>query len=116
MEEDRLRPHTPEEIVDVETIKNLDAARLTLRWALERLHKETDQKHELEQKLTAAEKGIQRAADDRVALERTLALRSAEADDRELYYRRLEEFLTLRLDGKIDLAALAHRELEADQL
>jgi hypothetical protein len=110
------REHTPQEIVDVDTIGNLDTARMALRWALERLHKETDQKHALEGRLKDAENALRKAVEEHGALQRTLSLRSGEADERELYYRRLEEFLSLRLEGKLDPAALAHKELEVDQL
>ena len=116
MDEERPQEHTPQEIVDVDTIRNLDTARMALRWALERLRKETDQKHALELKLKDSEKALQRLTEDQGSLQRTLSLRSSEADERELYYRRLEEFLSLRLEGKLDPAALAHKELEVDQL
>jgi hypothetical protein len=116
MDEEQPREHTPQEIVDVETIRNLDTARMALRWALERLHKETDARHAFEEKAKAAEKALQKAGEEHAALQRTLSLRSNEADERELYYRRLEEFLSLRLEGKLDPAALAHKELELDQL
>ena len=116
MDEEQPREHTPQEIVDVDTIRNLDTARMALRWALERLRKETDQKHAVEQKLKDSEKAQQKLSEEQGSLQRTLSLRSSEADERELYYRRLEEFLSLRLEGKLDPAALAHKELEVDQL
>lgn len=115
-EPDQPLEHTPQEIVDVDTIRNLDTARMALRWALERLRKETDERHSLEKRLKDAEKTLRKASEDQGALQRTLSLRSSEADERELYYRRLEEFLSLKLEGKLDPAALAHKELELDQL
>src|SRR5205807_10551650 len=50
------------------------------------------------------------------ALQRTLSLRSGETDQRELYYAKLEEYLSLQLQGKLDLVKLAKRELETGQL
>lgn len=106
----------PQEIADVSAIQNLDTARMTLRWALERLHKLEKDKQEFAQKAASEEKAKSRALEELSALERTLSLRAVEAREREIYYAKIEEFLSLRLAGKLDCAALAKRELEASQL
>lgn len=108
--------HTPEQILDPSTIENLETARAALRWALERLTKAEGSVEDLTRRLGEEAGARGKALDDHAALQRTLALRSTEADHRELYYAKLEEFLSLKLDGKVDLAALAKREVESARL
>lgn len=108
--------HTPQQILDPSTIENLETARAALRWALERLRSTEEKVGELDRALEEERRARAKTLDDQAALQRSLALRSSDADQRELYYARLEEFLSLKLEGKIDLAALAKRELEAQQL
>ena len=106
----------PQELADIDGIRNLDTARMALRWALERLHKIEQEKAELADKLGQTDKTLRRAIDEQAALQKTISLRTSEADERELYYARLEEFLSLRLEGKLDPGELAKREIEVTQL
>jgi hypothetical protein len=101
---------------DVSGVQNLDTARMALRWALERIQKLEQAHNDLSDKLKAEEGAKRKAQDECVALERTLSLRTGEESQRELYYAKLEEFLSLKLDGKIDLAKMARREQELAEL
>lgn len=108
--------HTPEQIVNADAIQNLDTARMALRWALERMHKLEEDKGAQADKAAAAERAAARAKDEYASLQKTVSLRGAETTQRELYYAKMEEFLSLHLGGKLDLAALAKREIEVQNL
>lgn len=114
--EENPQPHTPEQILNADTIQNLDTARMALRWALERMHKLEQEKGALADTAAASERAKNRSQEEYAALQKTLSMRSADTDQRELYYSKLEEFLSMQLGGKLDLAALAKRELEVQQL
>ncbi|MDE2038676.1 MAG: hypothetical protein KGO96_10905 [Elusimicrobia bacterium] len=64
----------------------------------------------------ALERELRRCREERAALTRTLALRINESTEREFYYQRLEEYLTLRLEGELSPAELARRLAETDEL
>src|SRR5262249_26340570 len=64
----------------------------------------------------ASERTKNRSQEEYAAIQKTLSLRSADADQRELYYAKMEEFLSLQLGGKLDLAALGKREVEVQRL
>src|SRR5579883_1214051 len=106
----------PPQFLDTDSIQNLDTARMALRWALERLQKLDRDKAELTEKAALEERAKKKALDEYASLQKTLALRANESDQRELYYAKLEEFLSLKLEGKVDAASLAKRELEVEQL
>ncbi len=114
--DERPPEHTPEQILDTSTIQNIDTARMALRWALERLHKLERDKQDLIERAKTEERAKLKAQDEHAALQRTLSLRCGETDQRELYYAKLEEYLSLQLQGKLDLVKLAKRELETAQL
>src|SRR5579872_5005333 len=106
----------PPSLLDTDSIQSLDTARMALRWALERLQKLDRDKNELSDRLALEQRAKAKALEEYASLQKTLALRSGEADQRELYYAKLEEFLSLKLEGKLDLAALARREVESGEL
>lgn len=114
--EEQPQTHTPQEILNADTIQNLDTARMALRWALERMHKLEQEKGALADKGAEAERARSKAQEEYAALQKTISLRGSEANQRELYYAKMEEFLSLQLGGKLDLPALAKRELEAQRL
>jgi hypothetical protein len=116
MEEDKPQTHTPQEILNADTIQNLDTARMALRWALERMHKLEQEKAFFADKTAESERAKNKALEEYAALQKTISLRGAEANQRELYYAKMEEFLSLQLGGKLDLPALAKRELETKSL
>lgn len=114
--DERPPEHTPEQILDTSTIQNIDTARMALRWALERLSKLEKEKQELLERAKNEERSKLKAQDEYSALQKTLSVRSSENDQRELYYAKLEEYLSLQLHGKLDVVKLAKRELDTAQL
>lgn len=100
---------------DVDSIQNLDTARLALRWALERMRA-------LEKRVDEVEAGAKRSEDARAhaaaeldAARDLLTRRAAEAVERERYYAKIEEYLNLKLAGGLDAAALAKRESRVEE-
>lgn len=106
----------PRSLSDIESIQSLDTARLALRWALEKIQSLEKDKNGLAEKLDSEERGRIKAQQNSIELQKTLGLRTAESSQRELYYAKLEEYLSLKLDGKLDCAALAKKEIEVSQL
>ncbi len=104
---------------DIESIQNLDTARLALRWALERLRGLERRVQDGEETVRRAEAAAARGATERASARDLLARRASETLEREAYYGKLEEYLNLKLAGELDAGALARREaavarLEAD--
>lgn len=97
---------------DVDSIQNLDTARLALRWALERLRGHERRVQETEEACRRAEAAGARNATELSAARDLLNRRSAEALERERYYAKLEEYLSLKLAGQLDAPALVRRETE----
>lgn len=76
------------DLSEIETINNIETARMTLRWALERI----------------------------AALEQSLSTRSRETSERELYYSKIEQYLTQKLEGRLNAEVLAKKEVELGRL
>ncbi len=96
----------------IETIHNLDTARMALRWALERIQALEKVKNENQADLKREAASIQALAAENAELKQSALLRADEARQRELYYAKMEEFVSLRLEGKLDLASLMKREAD----
>ncbi len=107
---------TPPDLSHIEEINNLDTARMALRWALERLDSVQKEKIELSARVEHMSDEAQRLKKDNEILQKTIFLRSQEADERELYYARMEEFISSSLSGKIDFKTLIEREAETERL
>ena len=101
---------------EVDKLNSIETARMALRWALERLHALEGAKAEAVERSTREAKWRAEAEDEVRSLKSSLTLKTAQADERQRYYQRIEEFLSLRLAGKVDIAALAQREAEVAQL
>jgi hypothetical protein len=95
---------------DIESIQSLDTARLALRWALERMRALERRAADLEAGAKTAETARAKTAEELDAARALLSRRAAEAAERERYYAKVEEYLSLRLGGGLDAAALAARE------
>ncbi len=106
----------PKSLQDIESIQSLDTARLALRWALEKIQSLEKDKAGLSEKISAEERAREKTQENLISLQKTIGLKNAEATQRELYYAKLEEYLSLKLDGKLDVALLAKKELEVSQL
>ncbi|MFI5346999.1 MAG: hypothetical protein ACHQ51_11555 [Elusimicrobiota bacterium] len=100
---------------DVDNIQNLDTARMALRWALERMRALEKRVEEVEGAAKTARDAGAKAASELDAARDLLTRRAGEAAERERYYAKIEEYLTLKLSGGLDAAALAKRETRLDE-
>lgn len=87
--EDQDKPLDPSQ---VEKITSLETARMTLRWALERMSSLEKSRAEQEKRAEAEISLRQKADSENETLKR---------EQRELYYKKLEEFIALHLAGKL---------------
>jgi hypothetical protein len=99
---------------DVDSIQNLDTARLALRWALERMRSLEKRAAEVETAATRAESARLKAVSDLEGARDLLTRRANEGLERERYYAKIEEYLNLKLEGGFDAAAMAAREVRID--
>lgn len=76
------------DLSQIESINNIETARMALRWALERIH----------------------------ALETSLSSRTKESSERDLYYSKIEQYLSQKLEGKLNAEGLAKKEVELGRL
>ena len=106
----------PRSLQDIESIQSLDTARLALRWALEKIQSLEKDKAGLSDKAEAAERSREKTQENLISLQKTIGIKNAESTQRELYYAKLEEYLSLKLEGKLDASLLAKKELEVSQL
>src|ERR1700735_2950794 len=80
---------------DVDSIQNLDTARLALRWALERMRALEKRVSEVESAAKLSDDARARAASELEGARDLLTRRSNEALERERYYAKIEEYLNL---------------------
>lgn len=99
---------------DVDSIQNLDTARMALRWALERMRALEKRVSEVEAAAKSAEDGRARAAAELDGARDLLARRANESLERERYYAKVEEYLNLKLEGGLNPATMAQREARID--
>lgn len=95
---------------DIESIQSLDTARLALRWALERMRALEKHAEELSADAKTAEAARAKVASELEGAQELLGRRLNESLERERYYSKIEEYLSLKLEGGIDPSALAKRE------
>ena len=99
---------------DVDSVQNLDTARMALRWALERMRALEKRVQEVESAAKAADDGRARAAAELDGARDLLTRRANEALERERYYAKVEEYLNLKLEGGLNPATMAQREARID--
>ncbi|MFI5363529.1 MAG: hypothetical protein ACHQ49_16295 [Elusimicrobiota bacterium] len=99
---------------DVDSIQNLDTARLALRWALERMRALENRVAQVETAAKLAEESRGRAVSELDGARELLSRRAGESAERERYYAKIEEYLNLKLEGGLDAASLAARETRID--
>lgn len=104
------------DLSSIESINNLDTARMSLRWALERLHALEKAKEELTALADKETAAREKTESEYKALRRSFDMRVEEDEQRERYYAKMEEFTALQSQGKLDIASLARREAEAARL
>ncbi len=107
-------------IAGVESINNLDTARMTLRWALERLRALEEKNNAFEKKIKEFGDIKEKLEEERSALKRALSVRDEEEKWRDDYYQRLrqriQDLVSERLSGNASASNLASRELELAKL
>ena len=99
---------------DIDSIQNLDTARLALRWALERMRALEKRVSEVESAAKLSDDARARAAAELDGARDLLTRRANEGLERERYYAKIEEYLNLKLEGGLDAATLAKRETRVD--
>src|SRR3989339_728326 len=100
----------------VNDVTNIDTARMTLRWALERLNSIEKEKAELKKNLTLtddAKKGLELKVQ---SLEDTFKSRGKSLEEKEGFYTKLEATMALLGDGKLDIQQLLKKEARLDHL
>lgn len=100
---------------DIESIQSLDTARLALRWALERMRTLEKRAEDLASDAKRAEDARAKTSSELEAAQELLSRRVSEAIERERYYSKIEEYLTLKLEGGFDPAALAQRAARVEE-
>lgn len=104
------------DLTDVEAINSLDTARMTLRWALERLRALELANADLEARLAESEKAKGELGKERESAKAALEGGAEERRRKELYYRRMEELLNSYCRGQLDVGELARRQAELDEI
>jgi len=92
---------------DIDSINSLDTAKMTLRWALERLRTIEEKNSVLENRSSQAHGAL---ADQL----RAFREREAYISDREQHYKKLEALLADYCKGALDLGKLLQRETEVE--
>ncbi|MBI4056541.1 MAG: hypothetical protein HY399_03235 [Elusimicrobia bacterium] len=100
----------------VQDVTNIDTARMTLRWALEKLHGLERSNRELEEKLKTST-DLQHTTEKKMKeMEEVVASRTKLLQEQELFYQKMEETLRFLTEGKIDVPALMHREVNVERI
>src|SRR3989339_1913701 len=100
----------------VNDVTNIDTARMTLRWALERLNSIEKEKAELKKNLTLAEETARRLQITEASSRDTIESRSKTLDEKEDFYGKLEATMALLGEGKLDIQQLLKKEAKLDHL
>jgi hypothetical protein len=97
-------------------VTNIDTARMTLRWALERLNNVEKEKADLKKKLIITEES-KKTLDAKIGgLEQSLSTRSKVIGDKEAFYHKLEATMQLLGEGKLNIEQLIKKEAKIDQI
>src|ERR1041385_123676 len=100
----------------IEDVSNIDTARMTLRWALERLNVLDRTNRELDAKYRASVE-TQRVSERRMQeMEDMVSSRMKLLSEQESFYKKLEQTVALLSEGKVDLAQLAKKEVDLDKV
>lgn len=100
----------------VNDVTSLDTARMTLRWALERLQNIEKEKADLKKNLTLAEETAKRLQLKESSLTDAYASRSKTLEEKEDFYGKLEATMSLLGEGKLDIQQLLKKEAKLDSL
>ena len=100
----------------VNDVTSLDTARMTLRWALERLNTIEKEKADLKKNLTIAEETSKRLQAKEGSLKDAYISRSKNLEEKEDFYTKLEATMALLGEGKLDIQQLLKKEAKLDTL
>jgi predicted nucleic acid-binding Zn-ribbon protein len=100
----------------VNDVTSLDTARMTLRWALERLNTIEKEKADLKKNLTLAEETSKKLQLKESALTDAYSSRSKTLEEKEDFYTKLEATMSLLGEGKLDIQQLLKKEAKLDGL
>ena len=100
----------------VNDVTSLDTARMTLRWALERLNSIEKEKADLKKNLTIAEETSKRLQLKDASLTDAYSSRSKTLEEKEDFYAKLEATMSLLGEGKLDIRQLLKKEAKLDSL
>ncbi|HOW89060.1 MAG TPA: hypothetical protein PL037_02170, partial [Elusimicrobiales bacterium] len=99
----------------VNDVTNIDTARMTLRWALERLNSIEKERAELKKTLAVAEDARKTLEVKAQSLEQSFKSRGKVLEEKEGFYTKLEATMALLGDGKLDIQQLLKKEARLDQ-
>ncbi|MHB0995794.1 MAG: coiled-coil domain-containing protein [Elusimicrobiales bacterium] len=100
----------------VNDVTSLDTARMTLRWALERLNTIEKEKADLKKGLTLAEETAKRLQVKEASLQDAYSSRNKTLEEKEDFYTKLEATMSLLGEGKLDIQQLLKKEAKLDGL
>ncbi|MBI4351152.1 MAG: hypothetical protein HY550_06915 [Elusimicrobia bacterium] len=100
----------------VNDVTSLDTARMTLRWALERLNNIEKEKADLKKNLTLAEETARRLQVKEASLTDAYTSRNKTIEEKEDFYTKLEATMSLLGEGKLDIQQLLKKEAKLDSL
>ena len=100
----------------VNDVTSLDTARMTLRWALERLNTIEKEKADLKKNLTLAEETSKRLQLKEASLTDAYSSRNKNLEEKEDFYTKLEATMSLLGEGKLDIQQLLKKEAKLDSL
>jgi len=100
----------------VNDVTNLDTARMTLRWALERLNSIEKERADLKKNLVLAEDASKQLQGKLGALEESFRIRYKSLGEKESFYSKLEATMSLLGEGKLDIQQFLKKEARLDQL
>ncbi len=100
----------------VNDVTSLDTARMTLRWALERLNTVEKESADLRKNLAAAEETAKRLQLKDASLTDAYTSRAKTLEEKEDFYVKLEATMSLLGEGKLDIQQLLKKEAKLDSL
>ena len=100
----------------VNDVTSLDTARMTLRWALERLNSIEKEKAELKKSLTLAEETARGLQAKDASLREVYETRGRTLGEKENFYTKLETTMQLLGEGKLNIQQLLKKEAKLDSL
>jgi len=100
----------------VNDVTSLDTARMTLRWALERLNTIEKEKTDLKKNLALAEETSRSLQLKEATLRDAVESRSKTLEEKEDFYTKLEATMSLLGEGKLDIQQLLKKEAKLDSL